>query len=180
MASKSSKKRDRQLAVSRENKRRQNQALESSPLSREQLDSLWYDVASYIAANGHQGDFSQTQSFLRRVNADIDSCIAFLTSNGMGSDFDVLMHCDPNVLFGSADGRHHRMPLSVGQLNDLLHFLDTEISKFGCDHSTNISAKWLKQHDFPEANTLMACLALGGGCDCEILLNVEPENIYNA
>ncbi len=179
MSSKSSKKRERQLAAAREKKRRQNHALESSPLSREQLDSLWCGVATYIAANGHQGDFSQTQSFLRRINADVDACIEFLTTNRMENDFDVLMHCDPNVMFGSVDGRHRRMPLSVDQLKDLLNYLESEIPKVGCDHTTNMSARWLKQHGFPETHTLMACLALGGGCDCEILLNVAPEDIYN-
>ncbi len=179
MSSKSSKKRERQLAAAREHKRRQNHAVESSPLSRDQLDSLWLDVATFIDANGHHDNFSQTHSFLRRISADVDPCIEFLTTNHMKNDFDVLMHCDPNVMFGSSDGRHRRMPLSVDQLKDLLNYLESEIPKAGCDHTTNISSKWLKQHGFPRTHTLMACLALGGGCDCEILLNVEPENIYD-
>jgi hypothetical protein len=173
-----SRKKERQLAAAREMERRRYAAAESSPLSRTQLDGLWLHVANQIARSGHDGELTLTRNWLTSNEHPIDETVEFLSQHRMNNDFDVLYHCDPNELFGTANERRRRMPIDRQHLNELLDYLDRNIPTAGCDHSTKLTEQWLNDRELPTILTVMACLALGGGCDCEIAMNVEIESVF--
>lgn len=176
--SKSDKKLARRLAAAEEQRRRQAEAAESSPLTRDQIDQLWLEVATEIDRHGHQDDFSITIRFLDSIDAETDTCLEFFRAHRMETDFDVLTDGDPNLLFGESDGRVRRMPLSRAQLEEMLCEVDSKLKQTGCDHTTSLSAEWLESQGHPVTATLMACLAMSCGCDCEIVLNIRPDSIY--
>ncbi|MEL7500779.1 MAG: DUF2695 domain-containing protein [Planctomycetota bacterium] len=172
-------KKERQQAAIREYARRRNAARESSPLSAEQLDELWNYVALRYSANGHDGTLTMTNTWLTMINADVSVCIDFLADHNIKSDFDVVTNCDPRQLFGTTDGKARRMPLTYGQLNELLDHLADTVPSVGCNHDYTQTELWLKIRDLSPWQTTMAFSGLGAFCDCEIVLNIEPCNIFS-
>jgi hypothetical protein len=62
-----------------------------------------------------------------------------------------------------------------GERECLRCFLLRMISEFGCDGTHRWAIRW-RELRAPLATGLLAKLAeLGGGCDCEVLLNVFPH-----
>ena len=64
------------------------------------------------------------------------------------------------------------MPISRGALAGLFAHLDQELAA-GCDHSLRFTRGYLLAHGLPEEVVLAWLLKYGGGCDCEVLANVE-------
>jgi len=64
------------------------------------------------------------------------------------------------------------MPLSKAALAGLFDHLDVALGA-GCDHSLRFTRGYLQAHGLPEAVILPWLLDHGGGCDCEVLGNVE-------
>lgn len=172
-------KKERQQAANREYARRRNAVQQSSPLSAEQLDALWNYVAHRYSANGHDGTLMMTNTWLTLINADVSVCIDFLADHDIKCDFDVVTKCDPRELFGATDGKARRMPLSFGQLSELLDHLGETIPGVGCNHDYAQTELWLKSHGLQSWQTTMAFSGLGAFCDCEIVLNIEPCNIFS-
>jgi hypothetical protein len=92
--------------------------------------------------------------------------------------------------------RRDRSPLTRDEMLKLLDYVGEKVMIEGHNHDFSYTCEWLQsngfemqqalkffsdeniQDDCPVHPTLMALLARGGGCDCEVLLNVEPETIY--
>ena len=81
-------------------------------------------------------------------------------------------------MFGTADELLSLMPLEEKDLETLLDRLDTILSEKGCNHDYTFTREWLSSKPVDTSTTLMALMAKGGGCDCEIVYNIEPEIIY--
>ena len=67
-----------------------------------------------------------------------------------------------------------RLTLDRPALDRLLDHLDERLSE-PCDHTLRFTEEWARgeSRDWP---ALEAALAdAGGGCDCEVLANVDPE-----
>jgi len=90
----------------------------------------------------------------------------------------VILNADPHLLFGPTDTRIMRMPLVPCELNRLIDWVGKHVAEQGCDQSARFARSFLEQNHLPIASTLTALLAQGGGCDCEIVLNVRTENVY--
>jgi hypothetical protein len=70
------------------------------------------------------------------------------------------------------------MPIPREALEALIDDVDKRVRAAGCDHSRRFTREWLAQRGYPVYPSEFALIALGGGCDCEVVMNVEPENIY--
>jgi hypothetical protein len=172
------RKRARRLAGAHEASRRWRETEASSPLRREKLAELLDYVSEQIVAVGHDSAYTYTLAWLAGRQIAEEPVIAFLRAHRMSCDFDLIYHGDPHVLFGPTAERLARMPLERTDFEALLEWLAEQIDEHGCDHSARFTREWLARGGFPVAPTLTALLALGGGCDCEVLMNVEAENIY--
>jgi Protein of unknown function (DUF2695) len=68
-----------------------------------------------------------------------------------------------------------RMVLDPDQLESLLKFLDKQLPESGCDHTLALTLDWASDRGV-EPEALTESLAhFGGGCDCEVLANVDPR-----
>ncbi len=70
------------------------------------------------------------------------------------------------------------MPIDEPQLHELMDYIDIRIRKDGCDNTLRWTEEWLSENSLPVSLTVGSLIALGGGCDCEVILNVEPNMIY--
>ncbi|MFJ9518461.1 DUF2695 domain-containing protein [Kitasatospora sp. NPDC101801] len=67
--------------------------------------------------------------------------------------------------------------LGIGreQLDDLLAHLEEKLGETGCDHSLRHSRDWADSRGEPWSELEQGLQASGGGCDCEVLANVDPD-----
>lgn len=176
--SKSSQKLARQLAIDAEYSRRWRQAEAESPLSRTQLESLLDFLSEQLVTHGHDGDFAATGAWLRQQTLDPAPVRAFFAKLNIVDDYDAVLRADPHQLFGPTSTRLARMPLEKSALEALIDDVDVACRQEGCDHTLRHTLAWLTQRGLSCASTETALLAQGGGCDCEVVLNVDPSNIY--
>jgi hypothetical protein len=67
------------------------------------------------------------------------------------------------------------MVLEPEQLRALLGYLDEQLSATDCGHTLTLTEAWAG-HNGVELAGLRGSLAhFGGGCDCEVLANVDPD-----
>jgi hypothetical protein len=158
--------------------RRYREAESESPLSREQLESLLDFLAERISAEGHDHSTRFTREWLTANNLPCDEALAFLSRHRLKDDYQIAVEGDPFSLFGPTADRLARMPLPEDALESLLDWVDERVQEHGCDHSLRFTRQWLADNSFPIPQTEFALLAQGGGCDCEVVLNVESEGIY--
>ncbi len=64
------------------------------------------------------------------------------------------------------------------QLEELLDYIDEQLGEEPCDHTTRHAERWAESHGIDWAELAEGLREFGGCCDCEILLNVEPEEIF--
>ena len=64
------------------------------------------------------------------------------------------------------------MPLSKTDLKALFDWLD-ETADQGCDGTLRWTRHFLHAHGLPEGAIVDWLMDYGGGCDCEVLANVE-------
>ena len=171
-------KRLRRKAAAQEMTRRYRIAEKQSPITRDQFDVLHDYLAEQLIAHGHDGTFAITLQWLLDHQYPIDETITFLESQSLHDDFELAITGDPHKLFGPTNERLARMPMPRHALESLLNWLEEQVPVQGCDQSTRLTKTWLQDHGYPVAIAEMALLAQGGGCDCEILLNVDPKQIY--
>ena len=176
--SKKSRKRMRQQAAQQEMERRWRAAEQACPLTRSQVDSLLDYLAERITDEGHDHSFAFTGAWLAGRGIEAESVYAFLKEHRIGDDYSMAVDGDPHRLFGPTAERRARMPLSQDELENLIDWLDDRCSEHGCDNTHRFTREWLQERDLPLAITEFALLALGGGCDCEVVLNVEVEAVY--
>jgi len=176
--SKKEKKRQREAAMRAEIARREQARRDRSPLSRDDMLKLIGFVGEKVMVDGHTHDFTHTLLWLRENHCNQEDTIEFLKSEKLVDDWSLCVDGDPYALFGASQDRLSWMPLDRPHLEALLDWLDAEVPKRGCQHKMTLTTEWLEANDCPLHPTLIALLAHGGGCDCEVVLNVEPETIY--
>lgn len=171
-------KQSRRKAVQIEQARRQSEQLALSPVSRDDFERLYADVAERAAAGGLGNIFELTRASLCAGNQPVDAVISFFVAHGIKCDWDLLVNADPCELFGPTSKRLARMPIERDELEALLDWLEKNLQTESCKHDLRMTRRWLDEHGLPIAQTEFALIAQGGGCDCEVLLNVDPEAIY--
>lgn len=66
------------------------------------------------------------------------------------------------------------LPLPKPQLRALFDYLDQALGQ-GCDQTLRLTREFLRERGLPEEPTTSWLVAQGGGCDCEVLANVEDR-----
>ena len=165
-------KKERRRLVATEIARRQKARVEAAGLSRAQLDDLFTFVAERVWFDGHDGTFALTRRWLAESGANAEAVLTFLDSQRIADDWELLVLSDPCELFGPTASRLRRMPLARAELQSLIHHLEAALDREGCSHDHAHTEAWLRLHDLPIPTNIFALMALGGGCDCEVVMNV--------
>ena len=169
-------KKERRRLAEEEIDARQRARASRSPLTREELDELYAFVAERAFRDGRDKSLALTTEWV--TSHDRLPAIAFLNEFGVATDWDVLVNADPCALFGPTATRLARMPLEPDQLLALIDAIDAQVEAVGCQHDLRLTRAWLEERGLPTALVEFALIAQGGGCDCEVVLNVDPERIY--
>jgi hypothetical protein len=75
---------------------------------------------------------------------------------------------------GSAEWDEH-MVLEPAQLRALLNHLDANLEDVPCEHTLRLTLAWAKDRGINTDRLVPSLAHFGGGCDCEVLANVNPE-----
>ncbi|MGB4811596.1 MAG: DUF2695 domain-containing protein [Methylophilaceae bacterium] len=67
------------------------------------------------------------------------------------------------------------MPISLQDLDSLFNYLDEHLETEGCDHTNNITCRFLASKHLNQEKILPWLETYGGYCDCEVLANVEDS-----
>ena len=68
------------------------------------------------------------------------------------------------------------LPMSRGMFKSLFDFLDIELENSDCDNSLKLSHKFLASNQISNLEDVLEWLRdHGGGCDCEVLANIEDS-----
>jgi hypothetical protein len=67
------------------------------------------------------------------------------------------------------------MPLSLARANALLDFIDRKLPENGCDHSYHQTREFCQMHRLDSDAVVRWAVENGGGCDCEVLANLEDD-----
>jgi Protein of unknown function (DUF2695) len=70
------------------------------------------------------------------------------------------------------------MLLDEDTLEALLDFADARVRSEGCDETLRFTAEWAIDQDVPFEPLKESLGHFGGYCDCEVVLNVNPEEIF--
>lgn len=173
-----SKKELRQLAIQREQQRRNREVQESCPLGRPDFEDMIDHVSDDIVINGHKKSFEIAIEFLESRNLPVEATISFLNKKRIKDDWDILVSGDAHNFFGPSGSRLVRMPLEQAELEALLDYVDAKVQSDGCAHTHRLTVEWLVEQGHNSTRVIGALMALGGFCDCEVAMNVEPEGIY--
>ncbi len=172
-------KREREAAVREELERRAVARRDRCPLDRDAFESLYEYVAIRACADGlARGELDRTKAWFPAHASDAATTILFLGEQGIASDWDLLVNADPCRLFGPTSTRLARMPIDASDLTEMLSWLENQLEERPCAHDLQLTRQWLKENAKPVETTEFALIAQGGGCDCEVVSNVDPENIY--
>lgn len=63
------------------------------------------------------------------------------------------------------------------QLEDLLDYLEEQFDEEPCDHSARHAQRWAESRHIAWAGLAPELQEFGGYCDCEIVMNVVPEEV---
>jgi hypothetical protein len=77
-------------------------------------------------------------------------------------------------LEAEAEEQWSRLGLAPGQLKSLLDYLDVQLPVEPCDHTLRHTETWAAEHAVAADELADSLAELGGGCDCEVLANVDP------
>ena len=171
-------KRERQLATQAEHRRRQEERARRCPLTRIEFEEMFAFVARRSFHEGVKKTFAYTESWLDSQSKPRAETLTFLRQTDARSDWDVLVSVDPHLIFGPTPTRSARMPLEPDEFDDLVDWIDARVQSEGCNHDLRFTEQWLTAHQLPLETTIFALIAQGGACDCEVVMNIEPESIY--
>lgn len=65
------------------------------------------------------------------------------------------------------------------QLDELLDEVDAKVIAEGCDHTSRFAEAWAERNDIDWLELADGLEEFGGFCDCEIVMNVDPEEIFD-
>lgn len=68
--------------------------------------------------------------------------------------------------------------LTRPELDALLRYLDAELRNDGCDGSLRRTILWAVEHHVDSEALCEQLGAFGGYCDDEVLLNVDPDDVF--
>ena len=149
----------------------------AAPITRKQyMDMLDY-ISTGLKTRGNSRDFRYTGEWAQQAKIPEDELMTFLKEECIQSDFWLCMRC-PYELFGQTNERLAWMPIEHKHLRELKQWLRDELAKHGCKCELDLTKAWLEKKGLPVYSTMMALLLQGGGCDCEVLMNVESAKIY--
>ena len=176
-----SKKELRSQAVQNKLERRRKETLNSRPISlNEYCDLLKFVTIRTIRSPGNRC-FEATLEGLCNQKVSVEPMFQFLEANGITDDWWFILKGDPFKMFGPRNGHLHRMPIPRESLIELIDQVDRNVATQGCDHSHRFVEAFLAKHS--EEKTLLtigALAALGGGCDCEVVLNVSVDEVFES
>jgi hypothetical protein len=66
-----------------------------------------------------------------------------------------------------------RMPISRADLYSLFAWVDGHVMEEGCNHTLRHTREFIRARGLAEEDVLKWLAEYGGGCDCEVILNVE-------
>ncbi len=69
------------------------------------------------------------------------------------------------------------LPLDRGQLESLLEHVDASVLAEGCDHARRATDAWAATWGVDLERLHVGLEEYGGYCDCEVVLNVHPEEV---
>jgi hypothetical protein len=67
------------------------------------------------------------------------------------------------------------MVLEPAELRALLRYLEAELAEVACEHTLRLTLSWAKGQGKDPDRLVPSLNHFGGGCDCEVLANVDPE-----
>lgn len=70
------------------------------------------------------------------------------------------------------------LTIDQDQLEQLLDYVDERLGEQPCDHTARHAQRWAQSHRIEWETLAEGLLEFGGYCDCEIVMNVEPEAIF--
>lgn len=70
-----------------------------------------------------------------------------------------------------------QLGLSRDQLHDLQEWLSGRGADLDCDHTLVRTLEWVRRAGADAADVVAGLERLGGFCDCEVLLNVHPDDV---
>lgn len=70
-----------------------------------------------------------------------------------------------------------RMPLRAAQLEELLDHVDGTVVTDGCDHTLRATDAWARRRGVDVERLRHALQRYGGHCDCEVLVNVDADEV---
>ncbi len=65
------------------------------------------------------------------------------------------------------------LPISHDIFHELFDYLDERLLEEDCNHNLEMTEEFLKQRNIPIEEVERWLAENGGGCDCEVLANVE-------
>jgi len=66
-----------------------------------------------------------------------------------------------------------RLPISRADLYNLFDWVDEHVIDEGCNHTLRHTRKFIRARGLAEEDIVKWLAEYGGGCDCEVILNVE-------
>jgi hypothetical protein len=79
---------------------------------------------------------------------------------------------------GERERQRSLLILSRPQLERLLDYLDPLIGERGCDGTLRGAMAWAEWEGVRQEALRTSLHDLGGGCDCEVVLNVDPDELF--
>src|SRR5438094_4432629 len=70
------------------------------------------------------------------------------------------------------------LTLEREDLDNLLDHLDAALGAVTCDHSLRLTMVWADENGVDHDALRTSLESFGGFCDCEVLANIEPEEIF--
>lgn len=70
------------------------------------------------------------------------------------------------------------LTIDQDQLEQLLDYVDERLGEQPCDHTARHAHRWAQSHRIEWETLAEGLQEFGGYCDCEIVMNVEPEAIF--
>jgi hypothetical protein len=71
------------------------------------------------------------------------------------------------------------MPLDQEQLASLIESVDERVMAVGCDHTTRHAKLWAERHEVDWGRLAEGLAEFGGYCDCEIVMNCNPGEVFD-
>lgn len=76
------------------------------------------------------------------------------------------------------DRARSRLPVDRPQLESLVRHLEKSLEVRSCDHTLALTNSWAVRNELPLDALRQGLADFGGYCDCEVVMNVDPDEIF--